>query len=137
MIHSLIGTMDNEQPGSSRRHTRKFYTLAIIHGRQYIGCLKSLQINFLEYVYVYHIFILYMYIYKSIQQQDTPHVEKSGASQTSRINDNPWNIQPLAKDCLEGKPLISLTKAVSSGFCILYFLKVNIYLIGLLLMNKQ
>lgn len=137
MIHSLIRTMDNEQPWSSWRHTRKFYTLVIIYGRQYIGCLKSLQINFLEYIYIYHILYIYsIYIYKSIQQ-DTPHAEQSGASQTSRINDNPWKIQPLAQDCLEGKPLISPIKAVSSGFCILYFLKADIYLIGLLLMNKQ
>ena len=63
MIHSLNGTMGNEQPGSLWRHTRKFYTLVIIHGRLYIGCLKSLQINFLEYIYMYIIYLLYIYIY--------------------------------------------------------------------------
>ena len=62
MIHSLNGTMGNEQPGSLWRHTRKFYTLVIIHGRLYIGCLKSLQINFLEYIYMYIIYLLYIYI---------------------------------------------------------------------------
>ena len=93
-------------------------------------------ISYILYIYIY-IEYIYIYIYKFIQQQDTPHVEQSGVSQTSRINDNPWKIQPLAQDCLEGKPLISPIKAVSSGFCILYFSKVDIYLIGLLLMNKQ